>query len=426
MMRDHTSLRCPAVDREAQLLLAGARTVVDEPLLASACRPASGPIDWERVESLAAFHGVSQLLHASLGRSAPDLVPPRVLRRFRERARANVHHSLFLCSELVRLVRRFEASNIPAVPFKGPVLAAYAYGDTTAREYTDLDVFVPKERIVDAARVVLSQGYVCSDQDAVDAIERAVDGDGEVAYTQAAHYTFYRPDGRSRVDLQWRMAEQYFAFALGRRDPWQCRFSHVFIGACRIPTFSPTDTLLVLCAHGSKHRWEKLKWLCDIAELLRAHGAEIDWDELARAAAKQRARRMLGLGLALARELLDAPIPPEVVTATASDAAVRVLTRELRGALFATPAPSPTKLEQATFYLRLKDRWQDRARFVVRYAWQWSRSAMAPTAADQALLPLPRSLAFAQYLVRPLRLSVKFTISGLRWLGQKAGASAGG
>lgn len=412
------------MDVEAQILLAGARTLVDEPVLASACSPAGRRVDWERVETQAAFHGVSPLLYSNLARSASSLVPPLVLQRMGERARANARHSLFLCSELVRLMRRFEACEIPAVPFKGPVLAAYAYRDVTARVFTDLDVFVPRKSMVDASRVILSQGYVSAYEGGDVAIERAVGSDGEVAYLQASHYAFYRPDGLSRIDLQWRMAERYFAFALDRKNDWQSRLSELSIGGCRIRTFSPTDTLLVLCVHGSKHHWEKLKWLCDVAELLREHGTTMDWDELARMAAEKRAERMVGLGLVLAHDLLDAAVPREALAASAAHLAVPALARELRKALFADPHRSPTKLEQAAYFLRLTDRWQERRHFAVRYVGQWIWWAIVPNSADQALVPLPGPLGFVYYLLRPLRLSLKYTALGLRWLRHKVLARA--
>lgn len=407
-------------DIEARILVAGARTHVDEAALASACGAPGARVDWGRVESLASFHGVTPLLYASLARNAPQMVPPPVLRRMRDRARANVPHSLFLSSELVRLMPRFAAKGIPAVAFKGPVLAAYAYRDLTAREFTDLDIFVPKESIVAASRVILSEGYISSDGETERAIEAAVRRDGEVAFLQASHYTFFRPDGRSRVDLQWRMAQRYFAFTLDRRNAWLNRLSYLSLGGVEIPTFSPTDTLLVLCVHGSKHRWEKLKWLCDVAEMLREHGAAVDWEELARTAAEQGAERMVGLGLALARDVLDATVPPELVAATRTDRGVPGLVRELRGTLFATEREQPTRLEEAAYTLRLADRWQDRVRFAARYVSQSIGRVLSPTAADRALLPASRRLPFADYLIRPCRLSVQYTILGGRWLRQRA------
>jgi len=380
-------------------------------------------VDWDRLENMADYHGVTPLFYASLSKHAPSAVPPHIFARLRERSRANVHHSLLFASELVKLMKRFDAANIRAIPFKGPVLAAYAYHDLTAREFTDLDIFVSKNDIVEATRVVLSQGYVSSLEDPVRAITQAVGRDGQGAFQQAHHYTFYRPDGRSRVDLQWRVADdRYFAQPLERPDLWKSEFTRIPIGGYDIRTFSPTDTLLVLCIHGSKHGWEKLKWLCDVAELLRAHATSIVWGELERVASRLRVERMVRLGLNLVGDLLDASIPPDVARTVASDKRVWTLARELRGSLFDEHRTCPTNHGNVWFYVRLKDHWRDRVRFCFRYFLQFTSSVLTPTAVDRELLPLPRSLFFVHYVFRPIRLSVKYAVLSMRLLRQKVSA----
>src|SRR5207244_11975507 len=41
------------------------------------------------------------------------------------------------------------------------------------------------------------------------------------------------------------------------------------LGGTLVRTLSAEHLLLVLCAHGAKHCWERLGWICDVAELLR-------------------------------------------------------------------------------------------------------------------------------------------------------------
>jgi hypothetical protein len=420
-MANRTDMKLTPAGPEAGILLAGARRHADESALVHFCKDSGGRVDWGRLDRLAEFHGVEPLLYASLTKHVPTAVPARVLARLRARARANVHHCLLLTSELVKLMRRFEAANIVAIPFKGPVLAACAYGDVTARVFTDLDIFVSKSRIAEAARVVLAAGYLSASGDA-DAIAQAVGHDDLVAFRKAAHYTFYRPDGRSRVDLQWRVAaDRYFAQALERPNFWEGEFSRLTIGGHEIRTFSPTDTLLVLCIHGSKHGWEKLKWLCDIAEVLRSQASSIRWHDLWRAASQLHVERMVRLGLILAGDLLGTSIPADAARAAASDGEARALAKELSDALFVENDGSP-RCNDARFYLRLKDGWSERTRFHVRYVQQVASKVFAPTAMERELLSLPRSLSFVYYVFRPIRLSVKYAAASARVLRQKVSA----
>ena len=43
-----------------------------------------------------------------------------------------------------------------------------------------------------------------------------------------------------------------------------------------VRTFSLEDTPLLLCVHGSKHIWERLGWIADIAALTKT-SRPVDW-----------------------------------------------------------------------------------------------------------------------------------------------------
>jgi Uncharacterised nucleotidyltransferase len=80
---------------------------------------------------------------------------------------ANVQNSFFLTAELLKLLALFETHSISAVPFKGPILAASVYGNLSLRQFGDLDIFVHKEDIARAARLLVSQGYRSSGEDRI-------------------------------------------------------------------------------------------------------------------------------------------------------------------------------------------------------------------------------------------------------------------
>src|SRR5436190_1015503 len=71
---------------------------------------------------------------------------------------------------------------------------------------------------------------------------------------------------------------------------------------------SPECILLLLCLHGSAHKWEMLKWVLDIAEMLRAC-PDLDWGKVTNEARRTGSERMVAVGLVLARDLLGAVIP---------------------------------------------------------------------------------------------------------------------
>ena len=63
-----------------------------------------------------------------------------------ELARIEFEHNAFHCltnaAELLEVLNAFEKAGIAAMPFKGVVLGAAAYGDMTARTAGDLDLLI--------------------------------------------------------------------------------------------------------------------------------------------------------------------------------------------------------------------------------------------------------------------------------------------
>jgi hypothetical protein len=164
----------------------------------------------------------------------------------------------------------------------------------------------------------------------------------------------------------------------------------------------PEDLLLLLCVHGSRHYWSQLNWICDIAELLRARPG-IDWGGLLARAGAAGGVRMLLLGLLLAAEVLEVPLPPEVARQARSDWVVRELAAQVRGWLFRELADEkdeggpPSEVLFHSFLLRVRERARDR--------WCYSRHMVWSPKARRArwLLPLPAALTFLHLPLWPVR-----------------------
>src|SRR5207237_7220152 len=109
-------------------------------------------------------------------------------------------------------------------------------------------------------------------------------------------------------ELQWTLSPRRFSFRLPFEEFWE-RAESVPIQSSPVRSFCAPDMLLTLCAHGSKHVWESLKWLMDVAELLRRY-QDLDLDTVLADAARARCRRAVLLGLVLANRVLEAPVPP--------------------------------------------------------------------------------------------------------------------
>lgn len=403
MVSEHAETRA-----ETELLLCCARTHLDAKTPERLRSLLRQDLDWQYLIRTAEMHGVMPLLYSSLHRTCPEAVPKSSLHELKNRYRANVQHSFFMAAELLKLLNLFETHRIKVVPFKGPVLAASVYRDLSLRQFGDLDILVHKQNILRAGELLVSQGYQSVGDD-VDDLEHDHE---QVAYLEPNFYAFFQPDRKIRIDLQWRVTETYFSFSLDDERLWE-RLAPVSIAGKTVLTFAPMDLLLILCVHGSKHRWEKLKWVCDVAELVRVHREDIDWAKVQEEAYRLGVERMLGLGLFLAHELLGARLPGEVAKRVESDRRVLSVARQISDKLFA-PSDKPTgDFQRVFFYLKAKDRWQDRWRFCSRYVSQFVHKAITPNSKDRAGLPLPAPFFFLYYLFRPLRLTAQYGWLGL-------------
>src|SRR5215217_8297440 len=116
-------------------------------------------IDWPYLLRLASRHRMVQLLFWHLN-SRPEAVPEVTLSELRGYFHENTRRNHLLVRELLKLLDLFDACSIRAVPYKGPTLAAVAYGNLALREYDDIDVLVHEQDVPKAKELLASIGYL--------------------------------------------------------------------------------------------------------------------------------------------------------------------------------------------------------------------------------------------------------------------------
>jgi hypothetical protein len=332
--------------------------------------------DWEKFLKLAESHGVRPLVHQALAEASP----PELTQFFR----ANAIRNLYLTAELLRLLRLLDAHAIRAVPLKGPALAQSLYGDLALREFGDLDVLVQEPDLRKATELLEAQGYH---------LDAALDPRGEAAHIRNDQdFPFHHPAKGILIELHWRFTPRWFAFPISPAQVW-LRLQPIPLAGREVPSLCPEHLFLFLAAHGAKHRWCALKWLCDLAQLIHRH-PRLDWDWIVDQARRAHATRVLLLAVHLAAQL-GAPVPPELHGRARRDPKVQALAADIWRDI-----ENPAGLDELGLFLwglKVQDRWRDRS---LRCLLILTR----PTAADQAFLPLPRSLSFLHILTHPIRI----------------------
>ena len=309
---------------EHELLLHCTRTYVD-PVRAEQTRSLlNQEIDWVYLLKLADRHSIMPLLYWRLIEICPDAVPLEILSQLRERFKKNTWHNLFLTGELIRILALIKSRRVTAVPFKGPALAALLYGNLALRDFGDLDIVIHEKDIPQVRKILIDNGY--RPQFRLTQVQESA------LPKYRCEHAFTSGDGKIVIDLHWRFDPPYLSFSaepqLSEND-----LETVVLGGKEVLTFPSEDLLLILCLHGAKHSWERIGWICDVASLIEVKKT-MDWERVLRLATTQGCERMLFLGIWLAKDLMGADLPKEILQRASMDSKVVSLATQVAKNLF--------------------------------------------------------------------------------------------
>jgi hypothetical protein len=380
---------------ETALLIAAARVERDEEERDWAQALSLNQVDWDELLRQGAGQGMTPLLYRFLHDVCPDVVPQGILNSLRQSVWENTQRNLRLTGELVRILDLFAAEGISAIAFKGPTLAALAFGDLAWREFSDLDVLIDKRRLAKAGDLLRERGYRAQ--------EDLAQAD-KSAFLEVSHeLAFARPGDGYSIDLHWELAPKLLHFGM-RGERLRQRLTPTWPGGKKVMTLAPEDLLLYLCAHAVMHCWGRLGWIADIARLIHQRPG-FDWDLALAQAREQRSERTLFLGLLLAGDLLGASVPAAVERQMRADKTVETLAARVGAWLFLSGGSAPGLVARDLYYFKLQKGLRDKFGYLFRLL-------TAPNVNDWDFLPLPASLSFLYPLVRPIRF-IKNYVWGL-------------
>ncbi len=313
----------------------------------------SPSLDWEEVLRFARHHSVMPLLYRTL-RTVSDHVPANVLAALEEDYHANAHFAMLLIEEAGRLFDAFAEAGVGAMPFKGVVLAQWAYGNVTYRTAGDLDILVAPGEFGAAEAVIRSIGY-----------EPDADPTGwrKRWYVWSQHEFPYlkRHDG-FKIDLHTALSAKRFSQGVAAEELLE-RSTPIQVHRATLPCLSAADWLYVLTMHAAKHRWESLKWVCDVAEVFRAH-ANLPVDAILAHVEQRGAGRMLRLGVLLADGLLGAPVPAPLLQAARQDVRAQALAAAVVQELSTPTDPWDGEWRRFRFHLHVRDSMGEKLRYL--------------------------------------------------------------
>ena len=362
-------------------------------------------MDWNLFVRQVQRHGVVGLVHECLrasetypegesgvGGQVAIGVPRQVMDTLKVRRQHTMWNNMSRMEEFMALLDVLESAKIPVIPFKGPVLAHRYYEDLAFRQYGDLDLLVHRSDIQRVKAVLQDRGYVPLRD--LTAKEEEAFIDSQMAYE------FVHEEKRVIVEVHWSLLHAIHGVRLSPETIWQnSRTMHM--GGRPIRAFAPSDLIVYLTAHGTKHGWYRLLWVCDLDRIVRRH-RDINWSDALDQARSAGCARALRLGLYVCNRWLGTPLPSPLTDTIAGDDELPEMVAYVEERwLFADIRPKDdTVAARAAFLSRTRERPQDR--------WAYYKHliglALTPTKKDRSVVNLSPKLSFLYYAIRPFRL----------------------
>lgn len=343
--------------------------------------------DWEDVWSGCLRHRVIAPLHAALVRMPPGRIPADILERLQRQVVIDALLAQRQSQTLAALLHLFGTAGIPVLVLKGLPLAVSLYGTIAGRGVGDIDLLVAPASLPAADALLRGAGYRRRGGAFVEHGPKAArERVKEVSYA-------HRTDGMV-VELHQRLTENPRLLACDFADLWRRR-DMVEVGGAPVPTL-PADLLPVyLAIHGACHCWERLRWLSDLADLLRLRGGLGPAEEAA---------RRLGLEAPLRQAVALCHLwlgwPAETPPLARPQALAAFVRRFFSGGRWKADPP-PGSLE----WLRRHSLWGRlhtlSLRSEARYR-MWELTAMLVWPPDWEVIRLPGSLFWLYPVLRPV------------------------
>lgn len=345
-------------------------------------------LDWHALLQVADRHGTTALLYQNLAPLA-DAIPPAAMASLRQSYEKNIHKSLFLTRELIRILECLGMLGIEVIPYKGVVLSELYYGDMALRQSGDMDLFVHSHDVARIKSAVCDLGYTP---------RVFIPDNAEPDYIASGYEcTFDSTAGKNLLELQWALQPRFYSVNFDMDGLFK-RAGEATVAGHAMRTPSPEDLLLILSLHAAKHVWGRLIWLRDIAQIMKSEN--LDWDWICSQAVELGVEKILHITLLLLDKFFRTKLPAIIESKTLEDKSAKVLAERIAISVATGMNYEEEKLSYFRLMVQLRERKTDRLRFLTRLTF-------TPGPGEWATVRLPKTLFPLYRLVRLARLAAR-------------------
>jgi hypothetical protein len=218
--------------------------------------------DWSQVTRQAQQRFVLPLVYRHLGNIAPESLSQQQLEAMKQLCMVTVQHNMWVISAQRKLVNEIlHPLDVSHLFFKGPALAARYYDEPALRFSRDIDVLVPRNRMVEILEAALDQGYIpndpkqpITDRASLNFLAR-VQGVITLLSPQGVTIEFHQ-----RIDNTGTIYDTDELISIAET---------VRLGGADLPVMPTAELFVYICLHHTKHFWSHLHWLVDLDAIQR-------------------------------------------------------------------------------------------------------------------------------------------------------------
>ena len=363
--------------------------------------------DWDAVSKLADRHALQPLLFKQLGHVAHEGVPNDLCQSLRHLANVRAKQNFLFTAELLKLKEILLAQGVEFIAYKGPCLALQAYGDAALRAYNDLDIVIAPDNLSKVRSALRARGYVPDPPRTPPLSESFMNSplflrlDHEQSY---ARYENGRQTPSYVIDLHWQVEG---VPAESTMPLLRQHIQELTLFGGRIETVKPELLFFILCVHGTKHQWERISWIVDIAELMKKN-PKLNWVEIYRLADTYSVSKMIDLALLLCSTLVEfkCSLPKFVKERLQRSDLDDLIARTLQ-AWFAEEEHKYNSRNYWLYHLRTLDNFRSRFSFLMDHLCR-------PDLHTYLRFPLPPYLLWLYCVIRPTFLIFDFVKERMR------------
>lgn len=266
---------------------------------------ASSEFNWITFLELSKKHHLTALLAQKIDQYDIDFIPSVISQALKAQISKNQARSDQLAAEILKILKLLKQNNITAIPFKGPTLAIQLYGNLTARFSRDIDFLVQKHEMTKALEILNTAGYHFQKSKQSPRKEQAYqDYNGQ--------YLMFSGDRSIAIEPHSMLGPSTLALGVDYQQLWKNQTTLNSEGQT-VPSFRLEDLFIILCIHGTKEKWRRLKWIIDIAALIEKY-PDLNWNYVIKQSENWGCRRMVFVALSLSQRILNATVPDDIET----------------------------------------------------------------------------------------------------------------